>query len=249
MCTIKTKKKKHHGDAGAGFRKLRVVGASRVSVCVPCMVWANGQHVQRPAIVGAPPDPGLAHGRGGAVLPPSCMLGQWPVMVHECGQPASGREPETGIATSGQTTDRAGAPEIQNKTASVQASWPETNFCRGGVPEVPHTHGGALLPGGHWSVVVPPVASASPMRSSGRCYPRSRTFRAETLLCACHMWQHVHMHCNKKINPARNTCQKKALQAPATHTHDGIPQKNGDRGTDSPHVWGLGGDGPTQWSM
>ena len=26
-----------------------------------------------------------------------------------------------------------------------QASKPETTFCRGGVPEVPHTHGGALL--------------------------------------------------------------------------------------------------------
>ena len=32
--------------------------------------------------------------------------------------------------------------------------------------------------GGHWSVVVAPVVSASPMRSSGRCYPRSRTVQA-----------------------------------------------------------------------
>ncbi len=32
--------------------------------------------------------------------------------------------------------------------------------------------------GGHWSVVVPPVVSASPMRHCGRCYPRSRTVQA-----------------------------------------------------------------------
>ena len=39
-----------------------------------------------------------------------------------------------------------GAPEIQIKP---QASSPETRttFCRGGVPEVPHTHGGAFLGG------------------------------------------------------------------------------------------------------
>jgi len=32
--------------------------------------------------------------------------------------------------------------------------------------------------GGHWSVVVPTVVSASPMRHCGRCYPRSRTVQA-----------------------------------------------------------------------
>ena len=32
--------------------------------------------------------------------------------------------------------------------------------------------------GGHWSVVVPPVVSASPVRHWAECYPRSRTVQA-----------------------------------------------------------------------
>ena len=38
---------------------------------------------------------------------------------------------------------------------------------------------------GHWSVVVPPVVSASPMRDCGRRCPRSRTVQAgDTVVCA-----------------------------------------------------------------
>ena len=46
------------------------------------------------------------------------------------------------------------------------------------MPEVPHTHGGALLGGPLVGVVVPTFVSASPVSSSGRCYSRSRTAQA-----------------------------------------------------------------------
>ena len=36
--------------------------------------------------------------------------------------------------------------------------------------------------GGHWSVVVPPVVSASPLRHCGRCYLDPGLYRPEILL-------------------------------------------------------------------
>ena len=98
-------------------------------------------------------------------------------MAHGCSRPASGREAETGVATGRQTADRAGTPEIQNecrkrhgpRRTSAEA---ECRRCR--------THMVAPSLGCHRPVVVPSgtVVSASPMRSSGRCHPGSRTVQA-----------------------------------------------------------------------
>ena len=70
-----------------------------------------------------------------------------------------------------QTGRRPGDPE------KPQASSPEMTFCRGGVPEAPHTHGGVFLGG--------PLVGGGPSRCQrisyaplGRCYPRSRTVQA-----------------------------------------------------------------------
>jgi hypothetical protein len=100
-------------------------------------------------------------------------------MAHGCSRPASGREAETGVATGRQTADRAGTPEIQNECQCRKRHGPrrtsaevECRRCR--------THMVAPCLGCHWPVVVPSgtVVSASPMRSSGRCHPGSRTVQA-----------------------------------------------------------------------
>ena len=88
----------------------------------------------------------------GALAWRMAAVGGWPTTMHvgpaarhvrAVGQ-RQAIEAETGVATGGQTTHGAGAPEFQTKP---QASSPETTFCRGGVPEVPHAHGGAFLGG------------------------------------------------------------------------------------------------------
>lgn len=66
-------------------------------------------------------------------------------MAHGCSRPASGREAETGVATGRQTADRAGTPEIQNERQCRKPHGPRRTSARGGVPEVPHAHGGAFL--------------------------------------------------------------------------------------------------------
>ena len=134
---------------------------------------SHGQHVTRPR----------ESGSCGA-LAGTAVVGGCPTTMHD--GPAARRiravghnlfipmrlRPVTGPG--GQTTDRA-APRRSRQTASVHK--PETTFCRGGVPEAPHTHGGAFLGG--------PLVGGGPSRCQrisyaplGRCYPRSRTVQA-----------------------------------------------------------------------
>ena len=113
-------------------------------VRVPLHGEGDGQHVTRPR----------KSGPCGAVAG-MAVVGGCPTTMHD--GPAARRiravghnlfirpmrlRPVTGPG--GQTTDRA-APRRSRQTASVHK--PETTFCRGGVPEAPHTHGGAFLGG------------------------------------------------------------------------------------------------------
>ena len=123
--------------------------ARRVSVCVPLHGVGEWAARQRPAIVGAYGTLARAWPRRGC--PTTMYVGPATRRGAREQSAVPGREAETGVATGGQTTDRAGAPEfLLMNTASGVNSWPETNFCRGAECRTCYTH-----------MVVPPFLSAS----------------------------------------------------------------------------------------
>ena len=89
-------------------------------VCVPPHGEGDRQHVVQPAIVGVLRCPGLANGCGrGLPHHHVCWTGG-PVYTGRRPKLIQANEAETGVATGGQTTDRA-APRRSRKTASVIA--------------------------------------------------------------------------------------------------------------------------------
>ena len=98
-----------------------------------------------------------------------------PVQLCRWVEDPSGREAETGVATGGQTTERASTPEIQNEHRKRQG--PRRTSAEAECGGAAHTWWrlawGAT---GRW--VVPTLVSAPPVRGSGRCHPRSRTVQA-----------------------------------------------------------------------
>jgi len=92
-----------------------------------------------------------------------------------------------------------------------QASWPETTFCRGGVPEVPHTHGGALLRGLLWS---PPSSAHLQCMAVADATLEPALFRPEMPLHFMIEWIHAHQKKKPKSkmkNHDRHQSNSKAL--------------------------------------